>query len=112
MKGKYTYGDLIKAIQSFGIEATEPKINDLSKLSFDYPNMSLRMIIRRKTFWCEELQAEYRLLKNKCELLEEDLTCIDLWLDNMGASKVGDKGNLSIIGRIIHLLQKQQNDKV
>lgn len=54
MKGKYTYGDLIKAIQSFGIVATDAKINDLSDLSFKYQNMSLRMTILRKTFWTEE----------------------------------------------------------
>lgn len=48
---------------------------------------------------------DIELLKNKCDLLTEDLECIHLYLDNMGAPRKDNNGvDFSIVGRIKYLL--------
>lgn len=47
------------------------------------------------------------ILKNKIELLEEDLDCIHMYLDEVGAPVYYETEKLSIVGRIKHLLEDE-----
>ena len=42
-------------------------------------------------------------LRNRVELLQEDIECVHMWLDDQGAPREGEEGTLSIVGRIMRL---------
>lgn len=54
--------------------------------------------------WIKQLaekDAEIEMLKNKSELVQEDLECVHLFLDEIRAPRKDDGGNIySILGRI------------
>ena len=51
---KYTWGDLIKALKSVGVDPTQAKLNDLKSLVFQHPEEStLAGVIVRHTNWIE-----------------------------------------------------------
>ena len=54
MKSKHTYGDITHALKSCGVEATEQRIGELDRLSFEYPDMELPMVVFKHTQWIEE----------------------------------------------------------
>lgn len=49
-------------------------------------------------------------MDNQAELLKEDIECVQLFLDTMGAERLLYGKPMSIVGRIINLLEKQQLD--
>jgi hypothetical protein len=55
---------------------------------------------------------DYDIKDNKIMLLEEDLECVNMYLDDLKLPRTDDKGNeYSIVGRIKILQQEQDKNK-
>jgi len=54
--------------------------------------------------------SDVGMLRNKIELLEEDLECPHMWLDDMGVPRGDDGGEFSIVGRVKRLLASTEED--
>jgi hypothetical protein len=60
----------------------------------------------------QETLEEYDIKDNKIMLLEEDLECVNMYLDDLKLPRTDDKGNeYSIVGRI-KILQQEQDKKM
>ena len=56
----------------------------------------------------KQLKKENDILRNKAELLQEDIDCIHMWLDANRIPRFDGFGNIySIVGRIEILISKQ-----
>lgn len=53
------------------------------------------------------MSKEKEMLENKVELLEEDIECVHLYLDDQGIPRKDDDGIYSVVGRIRILEQKR-----
>lgn len=56
--------------------------------------------------------TEQESLANRLELALEDLECVHLWLDDQKAPRQTKGRELSIVGRVQHLLNSQQQEGV
>ena len=55
----------------------------------------------------EKLEHENSMLRNKAELLQEDIDCVHMWLDDKKIPRSDDIGRTySIVGRIAILTSK------
>jgi hypothetical protein len=60
----------------------------------------------------QETLEDYDIKDNKIMLLEEDLECVNMYLDDLKLPRTDDKGNeYSIVGRI-KILQQEQDKKM
>lgn len=59
----------------------------------------------------KQLKKENDILRNKAELLQDDIDCIHMWLDDNRTPRHDAFGNIySIVGRIKILISKQSQE--
>lgn len=59
----------------------------------------------------QQTLEEYDIKDNKIMLLEEDLECVNMYLDDLKLPRTDDKGNkYSIVGRIKRLEERMYSD--